>query len=749
VGGDEPDGGRVSEEEAGLLAVRVSWFVLAAAIENGSAPGRQPSVEVVLGRKILTWASEVDAGAVLYSFAELAADPESTPARRAVILAMRHWLVSRPDLAAKVRQLLGQTVNITADRDAFVAGRDINILLPQLTDSQVELVRVKVVPPDRVASEGGTRDASPVLEVLVRNIGGQTAVLKRVNIHVRRALRYGAYFGSMRLTPFRGIWVGATLPVSATYNVAVPPPEAADHLTIPVNITEQFFAGSADSFWIRLGMVPTFDAYAYLMQVELAYNEDGRTVISKPVAVSFSGGSFVFSATDIGGQVKEFLEGVQGIRDAIDQEVTGRGLPAPDWGSARPRDRNDLPPGLLSVDGNGNLMSSGGRGVYEVTEEFWNPELAVARHLNAFHRAYRELADIIDSADEVDEKLLRQKTRLREILRDFPRLYAQFRVPYAPAHPGALLGGIADDGEQPSPPAALLLGMVRGENDGGELRNRMDSDDPETIRFLDGLTEGGHSLGGWLRYIRQDNAPNVVPVLQLLDTFLQTRVQSEPETFEMRRTLAEQIEAKDKAVGVLALRRLLDDVVLAWGPEHLSTCSFRQQIGEHLMDGGEWAAAVPVLAEVVACHQYDSREGLRARHDYAFCLGESGDIMAAISELDELVDDIRRVEGIDAPAMIAARHELARRHGENGDPQGAAIAFAELIPDANRVLGPDHRVTLKARFNLGRWHAESGDVAQATEEFREVLADQKRALGNRHADVQKTRSTLKYWRGVA
>ncbi|MFF3348863.1 hypothetical protein [Streptomyces sp. NPDC002779] len=62
------------------------------------------------------------------------------------------------------------------------------------------------------------------------------------------------------MTPCRALWVGALLPVSATYDAALPPPEDAEGFRAVIDLSQAVGQAEADRFEVRLGLEPTFAA---------------------------------------------------------------------------------------------------------------------------------------------------------------------------------------------------------------------------------------------------------------------------------------------------------------------------------------------------------------------------------------------------------------------------------------------------------------------------------------------------------
>ncbi|MET8639338.1 tetratricopeptide repeat protein [Streptomyces sp. NPDC004680] len=558
-------------------------------------------------------------------------------------------------------------------------------------------------------------------------------------------------FASMRLTPYRAIWIGATLPVSATYDAAIPPPEDAGGFQGVIDLSQVVAQGEADRFEIRLGMEPTFDTYAYALDLEIIYDGNDRTMTSPRVAVAFPHHGFVYSVDEIRTVIRRFLEDTRKVRDAIDRELTERGVPVPDWESAPPRCRADLPSGLLSVDGNGDLFSSGGAGVYEVTEAFWNPGRAITRHLQDFERMYREVIEITVDAAVADNLLTASLPRARATLAQLPALYAEFRVsttttdaeqvgePAGTKQPAKLMAEILD---RRSDSAARELALT-------ELRSRIRARDEGTFWFL-GQLLAEERRNGWLSHIGLGTMPNASPAADLLDEFLRLQGTDDPDSFNVRRDLANHRGRSDAAGAATVLGTLLDDQSRALGPEHPDTCATRIRLFHFLEEAGDMAAAATVAANIVADQERtvgpDHRDALIYRHGLGFCLGEAGDPERAVEVFTALLGDTMRVLGPDNPDTLDVRHELARWRGRAGDATGAAAAFAEIVPDRVRIQGPDHPHTLMSRHNLALWTGEAGDATGAAAAFAELVVDRRRVLGPTHSDTVKSERALAEWR---
>lgn len=603
--------------------------------------------------------------------------------------------------------------------------------------SMVELVDVSLPPPGPAAY--GRQDESPVLDVKVRNTGGQPAVLKRLVVHVRRAVRCGSMFTSMRLMPYDAFLVGATLPVSETYDLPLAAPEEAAGERVTIDLSQVVEPGKADRFQVRLGLEPTFDTVAYLLDLEVRYDGNDRRLKLPLVAVAFPKHDFVYTVEEIRDQIHEFQADVDEVRRAIDRELAALGLAIPDWNTAPPRHRDDLPGGLLSVDGIGDMFLSGRDGVYEVNDSFWDPRRTIARHLHAFETQYRELVEIITPATVVHDFLRAERPRAEATLGQLPALHDEFGTSAGSPIPS----GVPDAVEQPARLLADLSGLE-------ELRTRVDAGDEGAIRFLDQLLAHGDLLKQLLGLHRR--SPHIVRLVELLEDRLKARG-GDPSTLAARRDLNNMRGQLDPAGAAEALTEVVAAQRDLLGPDHDDVRRTRQEVAAWRMQADDAAGAAAALADVVEDLRRekgpDDPSTLVARHNLAFWRGKGGDIAGAIEAFADLLEDMRRVLGADDPRTLDARHELARWRGEAGDAATAFAAFTELVPDRIRVHGPDHQRTLISRHNLARWQGEAGDAAGAATAFAELLDHQRRVLGPRHPDTLKSEQALAYWQEQA
>jgi Tetratricopeptide repeat len=607
--------------------------------------------------------------------------------------------------------MLGIVLGLSGGVGAAVIGAWAVLHARRPTRSSVELVSVTIGERAGRTSPMPTLidDHSPVLDVKVRNTGGQPAVLKHAVVHVQRAVRCGTLHEGMQLTAYRVSYVGANLPVSATYDVSIPRPEDAVGTAAGTGISQVVAAGEADRFQVRLGMAPTLDTYAYQVTLELTYDGDDRTMTSAPVAAAFPDRIYVHPADSIRKQIREFFDGVAVVRAAIDREMTARGLPAPDWESAPPRRREELPGGLVAVDGMAHpFQALISEGVFEVTDAFWDPERSVALHVREFGRIYGELEKIVDGAADVDDVLRDELPRARATLAGLNGLYAEFPLPSeSPAR---------ENTQTTKTPAGRMQDLlhlweeqVREEALAG-LRATMLSGDEATLWFLGQIVAEPDRLRDWMEHNGIGQLEERSAAAEFLDEFLRTQRPDDPEAFRTRRTIAQKLAVIDPSGAAAALRRVLNDQVSALGNEHQDTCGTRLDLYRELLDSDDMPGAAAVLVEVVA--------------------------------------DQERICGHDHEYTLVYRHILASCQRDPRDKPGMAEAFSQMYAHALRVLGPDHSDTLVMHHNLARLLGEAGDPAAAVAEFRKVLADRERVLGD-HRETRKSREALWHWQTQA
>ncbi|MGA5037398.1 FxSxx-COOH system tetratricopeptide repeat protein [Streptomyces capoamus] len=186
------------------------------------------------------------------------------------------------------------------------------------------------------------------------------------------------------------------------------------------------------------------------------------------------------------------------------------------------------------------------------------------------------------------------------------------------------------------------------------------------------------------------------------------------------------------------LRWLATECSRRQGPDHPQVLNIRSLLAQNHAAAGDLQQASAELERLVA----DTRrilgphpETLRAAHDFAWCLGQSGHLEEAVAALTEVLREAQDLFGPDHPTSFSIRGSLATWRGECGDTRGALAELRELLPVSERMFGPDHRDTMLLRGRLAWFVGRSGDASSSVRLWRDLIADQTRVLGADHPDT--------------
>ncbi|WP_433755328.1 tetratricopeptide repeat protein [Nocardia sp. CA-135398] len=236
--------------------------------------------------------------------------------------------------------------------------------------------------------------------------------------------------------------------------------------------------------------------------------------------------------------------------------------------------------------------------------------------------------------------------------------------------------------------------------------------------------------------------------------------------------------AKELLLGLETVRPAINrDMYAAWLPSFIEACglddpvtlTIRHQLAYWRGRSGDLCAAVAELDEVLIDESRvlgnDDPRTLTTRHNLAnmrtlyevaeaahipmswFGLDDTAAraIARAISELEQLLPEQIRILGADHPDTLTTRDSLAHWYSKNDEPAKAAVEYERILADQSAVLGPDHPLTLSTRHNIAYWHGENDDIPKAIAELERLLADQLRVLGPDHPDTLQTRHGIAYW----
>jgi hypothetical protein len=133
----------------------------------------------------------------------------------------------------------------------------------------------------------------PKVEVMVRNSGGQIALVKLATFHVNK------------IFAFEGIGHPLALPSSWTYDVMLPVDKKTPY-TVEIPISQTVAPDGADKFTFRLGNngSPFGDSmgggpktYVFEVNIELEYNEDGKTIAFEDMLIASTPAGSVLGRT--------------------------------------------------------------------------------------------------------------------------------------------------------------------------------------------------------------------------------------------------------------------------------------------------------------------------------------------------------------------------------------------------------------------------------------------------------------------
>lgn len=580
--------------------------------------------------------------------------------------------------------------------------------------SDIEIVDVSLPRPK--PTEGRDRPA-PVIDVKTRNVGGQAAVVKRLVVNVAAAGVCRTKFGTL-IYPYRALWVGAILPVTATYDVQLPAVESAAGTDVEVDLSQEIRPGEADRFEIRIGMAERWDTQVFLLKASLIYDGDNRSLPLPEVAVAFPHGADIYSAQDLRKSIKEYWAALVEVRRAIDAEMIRRGETPPDWDLDPPRDRSDLPENLLSVDGNDEIFNSGSGGVYEVNDNFWNPEAALHDVLTALEHEYRQLIDIITRAELAPPWLVASLGMLQDTVAELPQLHSELAA-------GALgLNGTAHATAEPA--SAPAQGSGAYDSDGAAFvaagRSWLVDHAPAALALLERL---GALAKGPVPVADDDHAGldldahlTAILVEQGLLRELDGAVQVVPEhRDEIRRLTPDPDQARIAALEMVATAPDLD-------PELPANWPFYRRLAPHVTA----LATAPVSGKPT----YASRRMDLATLRYLQMTGQN---RLVISTSRHLVAAWSASLGERHPDVLNAMNRLGGSLLLTRDIDAASEVLERTYRLRVEVLGHDHPDTAISANNLALCLKQAGDLAAAKTLLQDALAATAEALTEDHPSV--------------
>ncbi|MCT2592073.1 serine/threonine protein kinase [Streptomyces sp. N2-109] len=206
--------------------------------------------------------------------------------------------------------------------------------------------------------------------------------------------------------------------------------------------------------------------------------------------------------------------------------------------------------------------------------------------------------------------------------------------------------------------------------------------------------------------------------------------------------LQQYIDDDQFGAGTRLWRDLLPDLTEA--PAHPRTLAAREQLADadrlnstmgDFAVARLWADLVPELGRV---RGPDAPDTLDARRKLARAQSRCGDARQSAVLWHGLVADLTRVYGADHPETLGARGEQAQQARWAPSRADAVRLWGDLIPDLVRVYGMDSAEAFDARGRLAQSTERAGDARAAAEIMQELIRDLARTAGpdNRSTLIQ-------------
>ncbi|MEV0264948.1 tetratricopeptide repeat protein [Streptomyces sp. NPDC050617] len=158
----------------------------------------------------------------------------------------------------------------------------------------------------------------------------------------------------------------------------------------------------------------------------------------------------------------------------------------------------------------------------------------------------------------------------------------------------------------------------------------------------------------------------------------------------------------------------------------------------HLHFRGDYIAACELADE--ALERIDSVQtspwiGVNIRRHRTVAVEEMGDLKAAESELDRIVEECVRQFGSADSTTLSVRYQRARVFCRRGKLAEAECEYDEVIRHESKLFGAEAATTLRSRHGRAICIRSMGRLDEAADEGRQVLEGLRAELGEKHPDV--------------
>ncbi|ARQ71509.1 tetratricopeptide repeat protein [Streptomyces marincola] len=193
----------------------------------------------------------------------------------------------------------------------------------------------------------------------------------------------------------------------------------------------------------------------------------------------------------------------------------------------------------------------------------------------------------------------------------------------------------------------------------------------------------------------------------------------------------------------------LETNAAAWtrvcGPADPATIVCLRRLAAARTDLGDTDGAVlaleQLLRDITRARGHDAPEALTVRTDLALTR-QPGDMAGSVALLDHVATDSRRVLGDTHQGTVFRRRKLAEALLTTGDTRRGVAEYRRLHADLTTALGPAQRGTLRAQCDVGVALVLARDFEAAIAVLAETAAGQAAALGADDEDVLRARDVL-------
>ncbi|MFD9946731.1 protein kinase [Nonomuraea sp. NPDC059023] len=147
------------------------------------------------------------------------------------------------------------------------------------------------------------------------------------------------------------------------------------------------------------------------------------------------------------------------------------------------------------------------------------------------------------------------------------------------------------------------------------------------------------------------------------------------------------------------LAAVVEPATRALGAANGDVLSLRAELAELLFLGGDYRRAAQLFAGLTI-DVTDADEALRLRQREAGCNAAAGETALALRQLNELLEDERRL-GAESERVLELRRQIGLLELGVGDKAAARRTLEKLLPDMERHHGPAHPAVARIREILG------------------------------------------------